>query len=392
MVTPRPPWPARDGGQICMGQHIAHLAAHHECRLLCLAPAGRPGPEDLAALAPPGLLSVETVAHRPAAPARAWLASRLSRWPATLWRYRSAALVRRAAECVRAWRPDVAVLENLHLAYLCEAVPGVPWVIVQQNVETQFLESVARTCRPPRRWLYAAEARRMRACEPALLKTARALVALQEQEADWMRARVPGVPVRVVPIGVPDAPPTAPPAGGRRGFLLVGSLEWLPNRDAAAWLLRAVWPRVRERAPHAELTVVGRGAVSGAVAGEAAGVTWLGEVSEVGPHLARARASLVPLHAGAGLRVKILEALGAGTPVVTTPEGLGALPARSGEHLLVAAGEAEFAAAVLALDADPGLAARLGESGRAWVREHYSLRAVGEGLEAAMAVATGGRA
>jgi len=374
-----------------MAQHIEHLAGAHDLRLVSLAAGGSPDPESARRAAPEVVRTLSLVPHHPPSPAASWLGSRGSGWPATLWRYRSPALLSHLREEMRSWHPDVGCFENLHLAYLCREIPEIPWVAIQQNVETDFLRSVAAAHRPPLSWLYGAEARAMSVKEPELLSQAGAIVALQEEEADWIRRRVASVDTFVAPIAARMREETPVPVASRTGFLLVGTFEWLPNREAARWLLSQVWPRVRERMPAATLRILGRGAVAGVLAGEFPGVQWLGEVEDAGHYLSHSRALLVPLRSGAGLRVKILDALGSGIPVITTPEGLQGIPAVSGEQLLVAGGAGEFAERMIEVESDPMRAEAMARRGQEWIRAHYSWQAMREGIDAALRNAVGRR-
>jgi hypothetical protein len=370
-----------------MTQHIEHLATHHDLRLVSLMTAGSSDTTTGKSVAPSFVTSWSLVAHRPASPGASWLLSRAGGWPATLWRYRSRELVSRLRDLITESRPDVGLFENLHLAYLCQDVPEIPWVAVEQNVETQFLASIASAQRAPLSFLYAEEARRMSHREPALLSRAGAIVALQEQEAAWMRARVPAVPTFVAPIAAREPVAERSPSAARDGFLLLGTLEWFPNREAARWLLTEVWPRVREKHPEAVLRIAGRGAVNGVLGQTPDGVEWLGEVEDAGLVLSNSRALLVPLRSGAGLRVKILEAMASGIPVITTPAGVLGIPAVSGEHLLVAEDASLFAACMLDVHDDPARAGAMARRGQEWVRAHYSWKAMTDGLEAALGAA-----
>lgn len=98
------------------------------------------------------------------------------------------------------------------------------------------------------------------------------------------------------------------------------------------------------------------------------------------PYLRRASVLVVPLRIGGGTRLKIVEALALGTPVVSTTIGAQGLGLEHGRHLLLADGEAEFAAATLRILADPLEAARMGERGRAHVHEHFRWDVLGREL------------
>jgi glycosyltransferase involved in cell wall biosynthesis len=96
-----------------------------------------------------------------------------------------------------------------------------------------------------------------------------------------------------------------------------------------------------------------------------------GRVDAVRPWLATANVAVVPLHAGGGTRLKILEAFAAGTPVVSTTLGAEGLAVRHGEQLLLADTPTEFAAAVTRVLSNDALAARLAASGAALARANY---------------------
>src|SRR5262249_26047060 len=149
------------------------------------------------------------------------------------------------------------------------------------------------------------------------------------------------------------------------------------NASAAEFLATAVLPRVRERFPEARLRVVGRDPTPEVRAlGERAGVEVTGTVPSIVPYLADAHVLAVPLEAGGGTRRKILEAFGAGLPVVSPAVGAEGIRARDGEHLLLAERD-RLADVVSGLLADEARGRRLAERGRALVHEQYDWDAVG---------------
>ncbi|HEV8581915.1 MAG TPA: glycosyltransferase [Thermoanaerobaculia bacterium] len=181
--------------------------------------------------------------------------------------------------------------------------------------------------------------------------------------------------IRVVPNAV-DLGDYRPPADAlRRGrqLLFVGNFEHLPNLDALDYLLREVWPQVRQRMPNAELLVVG------ARAGESVrrydghqGVTVVGSVPETKPYYQRCRALVAPIRAGSGTRLKILEALACAVPVVTTTIGAEGIDGTAGEHFLIADSPAEMIEGVCRLLEDDDLCVRLGQAGRELIERRYS--------------------
>jgi glycosyltransferase involved in cell wall biosynthesis len=160
-------------------------------------------------------------------------------------------------------------------------------------------------------------------------------------------------------------------------LLFLGGLHWPPNADALVTFVRDTWPQVRAGRPDATLTSVGRDDHPSAAECRAApGVHLTGWVPEIDPFVQESRLLVVPMRAGSGMRVKVLEAMARGLPVVSTSvgcEGIGVVP---GHHLLVADTPKTFADAVLRVLSDDTLAATLARNARALVLERYDIAAV----------------
>jgi glycosyltransferase involved in cell wall biosynthesis len=149
-------------------------------------------------------------------------------------------------------------------------------------------------------------------------------------------------------------------------------MSWRPNENAALWLVEQVWPRVVRRVPAARLLLVGRdpGPALRRLSGPAVEVT--GSVEEVRPYLARARVALAPLRSGGGTRLKILEALDAGRPVVATTIGAEGLECLAGDGLTIVDDPEGMAEQIAALLRDAARAAELGRQGSAAVAARFS--------------------
>ena len=178
-----------------------------------------------------------------------------------------------------------------------------------------------------------------------------------------------GVRVEVVPNAVPLVPRLPPPPGHRR-LLMLGNLTYRPNVDGAGWLVREVLPRL----PGWTVDLVGAaGPAVTALAGPA--VVVHGPVPQVAGAYAGADVVAVPLHHGAGTRIKVLEAFAHRRPVVATTVGARGLAVAPGEHLLLADEGPAFAAAVEQAAA-PARSASLVEAAHGLVTDEYSARRV----------------
>jgi len=256
--------------------------------------------------------------------------------------------------------------------------PGARLLVDLDELESAAAASVARLCdargegragRHLRR-----RAARYRKREAIELSIADQLWVSSTAEAERVRGAT-GLPARVVPNVVEEVLPANPRTGGdgTRTLLFVGILGYLPNLDAAEWTAREVLPLLRSRASGAvELRVVGpcpRRAER--LLRSAPGVRVVGFAESLAGEYARADLCVVPIRAGGGTRIKLLEALAHERPVVATAFGAEGLELEPGRDLLVADDAPAFADACAKLLDDDALAGRIAGSGAARVRERY---------------------
>ncbi len=224
------------------------------------------------------------------------------------------------------------------------------------------------------KWLYAIERPRIARYEAHLAETFEEIWLVSPADRDELARRVPQGNLRVVANGVDTQklhPTGEPPRSG--SLLFVGHMRVLHNMDAAELLAREILPLVRRELPQASLTIVGADPHPKIRGLEALpGVRVPGFVPDLNAALNQAAVFVAPLRFAAGVQNKVLEAMAAGRPVVTTSivnEGIRAEPKT---HLLLADTPEETARQIIRLLRDPLLAARLGKAGRAFVQERFS--------------------
>ncbi len=193
------------------------------------------------------------------------------------------------------------------------------------------------------------------------------LEALAAQYPDRRFSLLPNV------MRTPDEPP--PGRTTSHGTMLfLGTLDYMPNEDGALYFVNTILPLLLISGRQVEFRIVGIKAPK-SIQGlrDRAGVKVIGAVKEVAPEYARARMMVVPLRAGSGTRIKILEAFRFGVPVVSTSIGAAGLDVQHGVHLLIADTPEEFSAACQRLMDDDSLAATLAKNAFAWLRKTHSL-------------------
>lgn len=187
----------------------------------------------------------------------------------------------------------------------------------------------------------------------------------------------------VIPICVdPDSQAAVEPVDDGPRIVHLGTMFWPPNVEGVLWFAREVLPLVLREVPEARFTVAGKGpppAVqalakpSSPVHGH---VTIAGFVPDALPLLQRARVFIVPVRAGGGMRVKIVDGWQWGLPIVSTTIGAEGIDTRPGENILLADSPQAFAEAVVRVLTDDRLAAALRANGRRWVETHYNWKRV----------------
>jgi glycosyltransferase involved in cell wall biosynthesis len=212
------------------------------------------------------------------------------------------------------------------------------------------------------------------------------VVCVTDQDRAVLQALSGAPDLVTLPLGV-DASALAGVTGALaapRRLLFVGSFDHAPNRDAALLLVNRIFPRVRQRCPDVVLEIAGRNppaALRAAASALPAGaVELLGFVPELDPLFERAWLFVAPLFAGGGIKIKILEAMGRGVPVLSTPVGFEGIDARPGQDAAVGHTPEDVAEQACALLESPGELRRMGAAGRRLVHERYSWDAIASRL------------
>jgi polysaccharide biosynthesis protein PslH len=253
---------------------------------------------------------------------------------------------------------DVAVVEHFWCASyapllrpLCDRL-----VLDLHNIESALAATHTQAAHGTERWLSRRFANMYAALEKQSLPAFDTL--LVTSDAD--RARVNHPDVRIYPNAVPAVP--LPTVAEHGVVAFSGNLEYHPNIEAVRWFAREVWPRIAVGEWH----LIGRNAHAiESIVRDVKRVRIIGPVDDAVGSLAASRICVVPLLSGSGTRFKIIEAWAAGRAVVSTTIGAEGLPARAGEHLLLADTPEDFAEAVLRLWNDADARTQLGRAGRA---------------------------
>jgi len=187
-------------------------------------------------------------------------------------------------------------------------------------------------------------------------------------------------PISVIPIAV-DTDHIRPVDREENSLniLTMGTLYYPPNADGIRWFVQEVFPLVRQKMPKTTLTIIGKNPPKDFVRlAENAenGVTVTGFVEDLDPYFAKSALMVIPVRAGGGMRVRILESFARGMPIVTTTIGLEGIQAESGKDVLVADSPMDFAQSVINLLQDKTLQDKLSINGRRLVENKHDWQVV----------------
>jgi glycosyltransferase involved in cell wall biosynthesis len=235
-----------------------------------------------------------------------------------------------------------------------------------------------------RRWYIRRQWRKFLSFERTAFQQAARTVAVSEADATLLRREFGVSRVDVVDNGI-DFEWFSAASGRRHGnrLLFLGALDWRPNLDAVRRLLDVILPRVRSQISDVELRIVGRRPPAWLVrrVAETPGVTLHADVPDVRPYLAECTLMVVPLRIGGGSRLKILESLAAGLPVVSTTVGAEGLRLVAGEHYLCADTDQMLVEMIVKSLRQLELATSMADAGRRLVRELYDWSMLADRLE-----------
>ncbi len=282
-------------------------------------------------------------------------------------------------------RVDLWQAETSTLFDLLDDLDGAPKLIMAHNVESLIWKRYHETeSNRLKKWYIGRQWEKFERFEKRAFSRSSRVVAVSADDARMIREEFGGGSVDVVDNGIdrsyferiqrnPDP----------KTILFVGGFDWRPNLDAVALLLDQIYPVVRLREPEARLLLVGRRPSEALAARvrECPGVELHADAPDVRPFLASSGIMVVPLRIGGGSRLKILEGLAAGLPVISTPIGAEGLELVPGRHFTLADAPLEIADALLRAIQQPAPFRAQAEEARRFVGARYDWDDLSERLE-----------
>jgi len=242
------------------------------------------------------------------------------------------------------------------------------------DVDSVKWRSYARDAWVPLRWVYAAEARRLRQVEAGRFDQFDAVVVSTAAEAQIYREHVSDRDnLTVVGNGVDMEYFNPLPDAGNKTIVFVGVLNYRPNVDGITWFVDKVMPQLRKQDPEIKLLIVGRHpSLRVRELDGHPGINVVGSVADVRHYLAESSAVIAPLRIAGGVQNKVLEAMASARAVVCSPGAASGIDATADEQLLIADSPQQWADHLVKLLGDTQFRTRLARNARQCVEQRYN--------------------
>jgi polysaccharide biosynthesis protein PslH len=244
------------------------------------------------------------------------------------------------------------------------------WVLYKRLSETLAFTK-------PMKYILIRDWRLLKRYEGDLCQEFDAVTAVTEEDRRWLVEAGAQADMPVIPIAIDtdeQAQIARTPSGPH--IVHIGTMYWPPNIDGITWFLDEIYPLIKQQIPNVRCTLIGARPPTSIVerAQTDPSLTVTGYVEDPLPYLADSSMMVVPLRAGGGMRVKILNALSQGIPMVSTTVGCEGIAVKDGEDILIADDPQGFADASVRLLNDAALNERITQQGRQTAEQLYDYR------------------
>lgn len=386
-VTNKVPYPTNDGGAIaCMNLTSGFSLLGHEVTVLAMNTLKHhiepvDIPESVKDWADFRLVDVPA----PVSPVAAVLNLIFSGKPYNAVRFISKSFAKALQQLLSEKKFDIVQLEGL---YVCPYIPVIrkhsDALIVYRahNIEHEIWERTAAISTGFKKFYLNELARRIKKFEIECMNQYDLLVPITERDGNILDALGNLCPRHVSPTGI-DTRELIPHAKNLEhpSLFHIGSLEWAPNQEGLIWFVDRCWPKIHQKFPDLKFYIAGRQAPEWLKRRfNASNIVFLGEVPDAYQLINSKSIMVVPLFSGSGMRIKIIEGMALGKPIVTTPIGTEGISTENGKNILIAEGENEFVSEIERLITDEELFHSVARNAITYIHEKFDNLALADAL------------
>ncbi len=382
------PYPLISGKRLRSYHLLARVARNHEVTYLCFEDSSRES-EARRHMESLGIEMITLERRDPFAHAYGlyWhtMANLLSPMPLVMRKHFRRDYLQRMMRLVEEKRFDLVHCEWTHYGVYARHLHDRPLFLSSHNVETMPWERLFLHERNPiKKMLLRLEWKKMLAFEREVCGRFHHVGAVSEDDKTKLMELYGCRSVTLIPNGIDvDYYDFSLPEPARKTLVFSASFDAFVNQEAVRHFMTSIFPGVVERAPDLRVIFLGKDPPASLRKYENERVSFTGVVEDVRPYLSRGSVCIVPIRVAGGSRIKILEAMAAGLPVVSTPEGAEGLDVSHGEHILIAQNAAEFVKLVLRCLSNRELVEQLCTRARKLAEKSYDWNNIAPLLEAA---------
>ena len=353
-VCNKVPYPPKEGGAIAMFSFLkGFYLAGHSVTLAAINTSKhytdlKSIPEDVSKMADFHDIFIDTKLK----PIPALFNLLFSNKPYTATRFISYKFEDKLIETLKNQEFDVIQLEGLYVCPYIETIRKHSKALISyraHNIEFEIWDRLWRETKSPFKRLYLKNlTKRIKRFETSFLNTYDAIIPITQRDADSLNSLGNTKPTFVAPTGIfTDSNLEYTPAKEPFTIFHIGVLDWAPNTQGILWFLENCWDELRKIHPNITFQIAGRNAPDWFIKQvNIPGVEFLGEVESAEDFMRENGIMIVPLLAGSGMRIKIVEGLSHGKVIVSTSIGAEGIPAKNNEEICIADSADEFIAAI----------------------------------------------
>lgn len=264
---------------------------------------------------------------------------------------------------------DTAIFESIYLLPYLDLFKdkGIKVIVRAHNIEHQIWSSMATNSTfHIKRWYYNILARQLRNYEITQLKKVDGIISITEEDAIFFQQFEPNVSTTSIPTAVrTNFPPTD---YALSDLYFLGAMDWKPNAEGIQWFLNNVIP---DGLKGTQFFLGGKGLQKNQF--NHPGVVNVGEVEDALDFISQHGICIIPMHSGSGLKIKLLENMAMGKPIITTTEGVRGVDVIHGKQVLITDDPNEFREFIYQLHFDKKLRKKLGTSSKTFIQNNYSI-------------------
>lgn len=277
---------------------------------------------------------------------------------------------------------DIVQLESLYVAPYIPAVRRMSKakiVLRAHNTESEIWKKYAEVTQEALKKIWFRDlARKLEIYERKALDSVDAVVSItREDEARLQKMSKDKIAFHTATFAMSEIS-SATQQGEPYSVFHIGAMDWKPNYDGVEWLCNEVWPIVLKSVPEATLHLAGKSLDAGIDFGKQ--IRNHGEVTNAAEFISRYQVMAVPLHSGGGVKIKVIEGLFSGKPIVTTPVGAEGIACTNGVDIAIAQSSDDYALSIIELLRNPDKAGAIGKAGKKTAAENHELGRVTEKL------------